>query len=478
MRRQFFAMCSLLLAFLLALSPAARAQQPAPQPGAIHLWLTTDVRSALLAPQPALHFTREASSLPAIDVNDMEQYQTMDGFGVALTGGSARLLMAMSPSDRASLLRDLFSPSGPGIHISYIRISIGSSDMNIRPYTCDDMPPGQSDPGLDHFSLAMDQQAVIPVLHQILALNPHIAILGSPWSAPAWMKTNDALKGGHLKPEDYPAYAQYFVRWIHGFAAQGITIRAITVQNEPLNPKNTPSMAMFASEEDAFIAHDLGPALAKAGIHVQIQVYDHNPDVPSYPLSILADPAASPYVAGTAFHLYGGAADTFSQVHDLYPRKGLWMTEQSVTQRPNSPVLNVDEPVQRVLIESTRNWAKNVLLWNLAANPQAGPHTSDGGCTGCFGALTLDGNTVTRNVAYYALAHFSSFVPPGSIRIGTNTLEQLDNVAFRTPDGHIVLVISNTGNFPKHFAIHYHGETAAATLPEESVGTFVWQQSS
>ena len=469
MKSRYFLLGALALS-LLSFAPAQSAG-----PMNAHLWLTTVSRSALLAPQSApVPFTQTSTTDRTISVNDMEQYQSMEGFGFAVTGGSAELLMRMSPASRAALLRETFSPTGDGIHASYIRISIGSSDMNDHPYTDDDMPAGQTDPQLEHFSLAVDRQAVIPVLKQILAINPDIKILGSPWSAPAWMKTNDNLKGGHLKTEDYPAYAEYFVKYIQAMEAEGIHLTAVTVQNEPLNPKNTPSMAMFAPEEDRFIAEDLGPAFARASIHTGIQVYDHNPDVPSYPLSILADPDANKYVEGTAFHLYGGAADTFSKVHELYPRKDLFMTEQSITQGPNSATLNIAEPVDSVLIGATRNWSRNVLLWNLAADPQAGPHTNDGGCTGCFGALTLDGDRVTRNVAWYALAHFSKFVPPGSIRIGTNDLEQLDNVAFLTPQGKIVLVVSNTGNFRFPFAISYHGRIAQTSLPPESVGTYVW----
>jgi glucosylceramidase len=465
----------LLLAGLLALPLSSVAAAQSAQPPTAHLWLTTANRSALLEPQSApIRFTATSTALRTITVNDMEQYQSMDGFGFAVTGGSAELLMRMSTSGRAALLREIFSPTGDGIHVSYIRVSIGSSDMNDRPYTYDDMRPGETDPQLRRFSVAVDRDAVIPVLKQILAINPHIKILGSPWSAPAWMKTNDNLKGGELKAEDYPVYAQYFVKYIQEMQGEGIHLAAITVQNEPLNPKNTPSMAMFASEEDRFIAGDLGPAFARAGIHTGIQVYDHNPDVPSYPLSILADPGANKYVEGTAFHLYGGSAGTFTKVHNLYPRKGLFMTEQSITEMPGSPTLDIAEAVDRVLIGSTRNWSRNVLLWNLAADAEAGPHTNNGGCTGCWGALTLDGDRVTRNLAWYALAHFSEFVPPGSIRIGTNNLEQLDNVAFLTPEGKVVLVVSNTGNFPFTFAIAYHGRTAVTSLPAESVGTYVW----
>jgi len=439
------------------------------------LWLTTADRSALFSLQPqALQFSAAASSLPSVDVNDMARFQPIDGFGVALTGGSAELLMRMDATQREALLKRLFTTEGDGIGISYLRLSIGSSDMNDHPFTYDDLPAGETDPSLAKFSLGPDATTVIPVLKEILAIDPGIKIFGSPWSAPAWMKTNDSLKGGHLKREDYGVYATYFVKYVETMKAEGITLHAVTMQNEPLNPKNTPSMVMFAPEQAAFLGKYLGPAFKKAGIDTKIWLYDHNPDVPSYPLSILADPVASQYAGGTAFHLYGGTAATFTRVHDAYPNKKLYMTEQSVTQEPGAGPLNVDEPVEDVLIGSTRNWSRNVMLWNLASDPHAGPHTNNGGCTGCYGAITLDGDHVTPNVAYYALAHFSKFVRPDSVRIASSEMEQLATVAFLTPNGKIVLVVSNTGNFPKKFDVDYHGEMFTTTLPEESVGTYVW----
>lgn len=458
----------------LALPFASCAFAGAQQLPAAQEWLSTDSRSPLFAHQaetPA--FTSPTNQLPAIQVNDMQHYQSMVGFGCALTGGSARLLMQMTPADRTALLKELFAKGGDGIHISFLRVSIGSSDMNTHAYTYDDLPAGETDPTLSHFSLAPDAHTVIPVLKEILAINPDIKILGSPWSAPAWMKTDDSLKGGHLKKADYPVYAHYFVKYIQAMQAEGIHLYAITVQNEPLNPKNTPSMVMFAPEEEAFIANDLAPAFEKADIHTRIWLYDHNPDVPSYPLSILADPAASEHVDGTAFHLYGGQVSALTKVHNEYPNKNIYMTEQSITASHDEP-LPIDEAIHHVFIGSTRNWSRLVLLWNLAADPNDGPHTNNGGCTSCQGAITLDGNHVTRNLAYYALAHFAKFVPPGSTHIGSTQHEQLFTVAFLTPKGHIVLVVSNTGNFLKSFDVKYHGQWFATSLPPQSAATYVW----
>jgi glucosylceramidase len=438
------------------------------------LWLTTPDRTAIVAPQAnSLHFSSDVGQSPLLTVDDTQHFQTMDGFGFALTGGSAQLLMRMSAPQRAVLLKELFATGGDGIGVSYLRVSIGASDMNERVFSYDDLPAGETDVEMARFTLGPDLTDVVPVLKEILAIRPGIKILGSPWSAPPWMKTNDDVKGGELKPEYYDAFAKYFVKYIEAMRERGITIDAITVENEPLNPKNTPSMVMFAPQQDTFIAKHLGPAFEKAGIRTKILLYDHNPDVPSYPLSILGDPAASKYVDGTAFHLYGGETRVLTDVHDAYPKKNLYMTEQSVGRRSQGS-LGIAEPVRSVMIGATRNWSRNVLLWNLAADPQNGPHTNNGGCTGCSGAITIDGDSATKNVAYYVMQHFSQFVLPGSVRVASSEMEQLASVAFLTPEGKVVLVVSNTGNFQKPFAVKYRGKFFQTSLPAESVGTYVW----
>jgi glucosylceramidase len=358
--------CALLFS---SLSSSAQQEREA------RMWLTTSDRTALVAPQAvALHFSPESGQLPVLTVDDTQHFQSIDGFGFALTGGSAQLLMRMGATHRSALLKELFTTGDDdGVGVSYLRVSIGSSDMNERVYSYDDLPPGETDVEMAKFNLGPDRADVIPVLKEILAIRPEIKILGSPWSAPAWMKTNNDVKGGELRPEYYGAFANYFVQYIKAMHTEGIAIDAITVENEPLNPKNTPSMVMFAKEEDTFIANDLGPAFEKAGIRTKILVYDHNPDVLSYPQSIIGDPAASKYVDGTAFHLYGGDASLLTQVHDAYPKKNLYLTEQSVTERRSEGSIGIAEPVRRVMIGAMRNWCRNVLLWNLAADPQNGP---------------------------------------------------------------------------------------------------------
>jgi len=439
------------------------------------VWLTTTDKTALFEQQKStLHFTRTAGPAPVIEVDDKQKFQSMDGFGFALTGGSAQLIVHMPPAKRTELLRQLFSTSGDGIGISYLRVSIGSSDMNERVFSYDDLPAGETDPTLAKFSLGPDHADVIPVLKEILAINPKIKILGSPWSAPAWMKTNDDVKGGELKPEYYAAYASYFVKYIEGMKAEGIPIDAITVQNEPLNPKNTPSMVMEAPEQGQFIKNDLGPAFQKAGIKTKIILYDHNCDRPDYPLSILKDPAAYKYVDGSGFHLYGGKIEALTEVHDAFPKKNLYFTEQMVVSRPGAQDFKIASPVARIVIGATRNWSRNVLLWNLAADPQYGPHTNNGGCTMCQGAITIDGDKVTRNLAYYTIAHASKSVRPGSVRIASSESDVLPNVAFKTAKGRKVLIVANTGSGSQRFSVRYHGKTFTADLSAGAVATYLW----
>jgi glucosylceramidase len=441
----------------------------------VSLWLTNPDRSALFQLQaPPIPFTTAPATTQIIDVDSNKTYQTIDGFGFALTGGSAQLIQHMDPAKRAALLQELFADNGNNIGVSYLRLSVGSSDMNDHVFSYDDLPEGQTDTSMAKFSLDPDKADVIPVLKQILAIDPKIKILASPWSAPLWMKTTGVARGGVLKPEYFSAYADYFVKYIQAMKAEGISIDTLTIQNEPLNEKNTPSMLMLETEQHDFIKNDLGPAFKKAGIKTKIVLYDHNLDHPLYPLSILRDPATAKYIDGTGFHLYGGTVDAMTEVHNAFPNKNLYFTEQSVTDHTGSDAINVSKPVARVMIGVSRNWSKNILLWNLAADPQNGPHTNDGGCSGCRGAVTIDGSKVTRLVAYYTMAHVSKFVRPGSVRIDSNSLDPLPNVAFKTPDGKEVLIVSNISDSTQKFDVRSGARVFTTSLNAGSVGTYVW----
>jgi glucosylceramidase len=279
------------------------------------------------------------------------------------------------------------------------------------------------------------------------------------------------MKGGSLEKKYYGVYAEYFVKYIQAMQREGIRIDAITVQNEPLNEGNTPSMKMLATEQLQFIKEDLGPLFRKAGIKTKIILYDHNCDEPGYPLTILKDPAAAVYVDGSGFHLYEGKIEALSQVHNEYPDKNLYFTEQMVV---DSRGFRIAAQVDRLIIGATRNWSRNVLLWNLAADKDNKPHTDNGGCSMCQGALTIEGNTVSRNLAYYVIAHASKFVPPGSVRIESTLAGHVTDVAFRTPRGKTVLIVANNSGTDRSFSVQTSGRSFSTTLDAGSVGTYVW----
>ncbi|UOE49476.1 glucosylceramidase [Mucilaginibacter sp. SMC90] len=439
------------------------------------LWLTKADRSVLFEQQKApLTFKTGEAGGTTITVDDKQHYQPIDGFGFALTGGSAMHIIRMSADSRAALLKNLFAVTGNDIGISYLRLSIGASDLNEKVFSYDDMPEGQTDPTLKHFDLGPDKTDVIPVMKQILAINPAIKILGSPWSPPAWMKTNNDTRGGRLKPDCYPVYAKYLVKYIQGMKANGINIDAITIQNEPLHPGNNPSLLMVAPDEADFIKNNLGPAFKAAGIKTKIIVYDHNADRPDYPISILNDPAARKYIDGSGFHLYGGDISALTDVHNAHPDKNIYFTEQMTVEPENQSTINIAWPVKSLIIGATRNWSRNVLEWNLAADPEYKPYTDRGGCPMCQGAVTIDKNEVKKNVAYYSVAHASKFVRPGSVRIASNSSDTLPNVAFKTPDGKKVLIVANTGDNAQDFNIKYQGKILAVKLDKGSVGTYIW----
>lgn len=438
----------------------------------IVFWLTNPDQNVFFKKQSvALNFSSSSNYNPSVVVDTTQTFQSIDGFGFALTGGSASLINQLTSTTRSDLIKELIAVDSTFIGINYLRISIGASDLDATVFSYDDVAAGQTDIGLKLFSIDPDKQNLIPVLKDIIALNPGIKILGSPWSAPAWMKTNGSPKGGSLKPEYYGEYANYFVKYIKAMEAQGIKIDAITPQNEPLNPYNNPSMSMSATEQAEFVKSYLGPAFQAAAIKTKIIAYDHNCDVASYPLTVLSDPGANKYVDGSAFHLYAGDISALSFVHSSYPEKNVYFTEQWVG-GPGNFAADLKWHVKNLIIGATRNWSRNVIEWNLASDPNYYPHTA-GGCSTCLGALTI-GTSVNRNVSYYIVAHASKFVRDGSVRIGSTNIANLPNVAFKTPAGKKVLIVLNESSTSQKFNIQFNDMIATSELPAGAVATYIW----
>jgi glucosylceramidase len=450
-----------LLAFLLAgCAQSSDGSEPNPNPNPttneVDFWLTKANGSVKLEKQTVvLGFNTNTNIYQNIDVSDSQAFQTIDGFGFTLTGGSAHAINQLTPSKKQELIQELFGATANAISINYLRISIGASDLSLA-----------------NFSLAPDAE-LIQLLKDILIINPNIKIMATPWSPPVWMKDNNNTIGGSLQPQYYGVYAQYFVKYIQKMQAEGIHIDAITPQNEPLHPGNNPSMLMTALQQAEFIKSHLGPGFQTAGITTKIVAYDHNCDQPQYPITVLSDAAANPYVDGSAFHLYAGDISALNTVHAAFPAKNLYFTEQ-YTASTGSFDGDLKWHIKNVVIGSMRNWSKTALEWNLANDASFGPHT-DGGCTTCKGAITVTGSfSFERNVGYYIIAHASKFIPVGSVRINSTQTATLSTVAFKTPSNKKVLIALNENPTPQIFNIKYNGRWVAVSLEAGSVGTFVW----
>ncbi len=448
-------------------------QHPVEPSGPIgtQVWITNPGKTALLWKTNA-ETVSDLSGLPIITVDPATRFQSVTGFGYTLTGGSAQLLYQMDPEPRRKMLEELFGTGDLSIRVSYLRISLGASDLSESVFTYNDLPSGQTDESLQQFSLSKDTLALIPLLKEIRAINPSIPIMASPWTAPVWMKSNQQSVGGYLLPQYYPVYAQYFVKYLQAMQAAGIPVQAVTPQNEPNHGGNNPSMVMTATQQADFIKNHLGPAFQAAGLPVKIVIWDHNCDQPEFPLQILADPQAKSFVEGSAFHLYAGDISALSQVHQAHPDKKVYFTEQW-TSSTGDFGQDLQWHVKNVMIGSMRNWSTVALEWNLANDPQFKPHTP-GGCSQCKGALTIQGNEVERNVSYYIIAQFSKFIPPGSTRIASNLITQLPNVAFETPEGKIVLVVLNESSKTEKFSVQLPDKTIGTALSPGSVGAFVF----
>ncbi len=413
-----------------------------------------------------------SSDNPTIVINSSQTFQEIDGFGYTLTGGSAFLLNSMDASERRQILQELFGQGDGEIGVSYLRVSIGSSDLDASTFSYNDLPLGQTDPDMSEFDLGADRDHLIPVLKEILEIYPDLKIMGSPWSPPIWMKSNNSTIGGSLLEEFYSAYATYFVRYIQDMESEGITIDAITIQNEPLNPFNNPSLDMSASQQADFIKNHMGPAFNDAGIDTKIIIYDHNPDRTDYPLQVLSDQSARQYIDGTAFHLYAGNISALSTVRNNYPDKNIYFTEQWV-QAGASFSGDLAWHTRNLIVGATRNWSRTVLEWNLASDPNQNPHT-EGGCDDCLGALTVSGNDISRNVAYYIIAHASKFVRPESVRVASSEVDGFPNVAFMNPEGKVVLIVLNDTASNEEINISVNGEEYTLSLFAGSVGTLVF----
>ena len=466
---------ALIAAGIAGLSPGAAHAASGP---AVSVWETTADQSQLLAPQAGATFNAgSGSASQTITVNPSTTYQSMTGFGASFTDSSA-WLVANSPL-RSQIMTKLFSPTN-GIGLDFLRQPIGASDFSQSLFSYDDMPSGQTDPTLAHFSIAHDNAYILPVLQQALSLNPNVTVMATPWSPPGWMKSSGSMIGGSLNSGDYQVFADYLTKFVQAYDAAGVPISLITAQNEPeYSPSNYPGSTFTAAQEASFIGNNLGPDLQKAGLSTKIIAYDHNWNDTTFPETVLGNSTAGPYVAGVAWHCYAGDPSAQTTVHNAYPNKDTYFTECSGTQSANPANTfadSLDWQTENLIIGATRNWAKTVATWNMALNPSGGPSMN---CTTCTGVVTVDNSadTATYNAEYYVLGQASKFVKPGAVRIDSNTFGSgnVEDVAFRNPDGSNALIVLNADTANAHtFNVDENGQYFTYTLPARAVATFTW----
>ncbi|WP_328719222.1 lectin [Streptomyces sp. NBC_00247] len=462
---------------------AAPAAQAAGESVSIVLTTTDDsggrhVTRGLQAQTPVSFAAGGGSAGTVVTVDENTRYQAFTGGGASFTDTAAWLMKssgALSDATRDATMKKLFSPT-EGIGLSFVRNPMGGSDLARTGYTYDDLPAGQTDPTLANFSVAHDLADVLPLTKQAKQLNPALTTMASPWTAPAWMKDSGQLNGGWLKAENYGTYADYFVKYLQAYQAQGVPVQYVTAQNEPTCCSGYPSMSWNGSGLAYFTKSELLPKLQAAGLSTKVLAHDWNWDTYDAYAAPTVDDAAvrnHPNFGGVAWHGYGGDIAKQTAVHNQYPTMDAFQTEHSggtwIADQQKEDMLNI--------IDYTRNWAKSVTKWSLAVDQNRGPH--NGGCGTCDGLITVHNGDarsgqVDYTIEYYTMGHLTKFVRPGASRIASTASSTVPNVAWRNTDGSKALIAYNGGSSAQQLTVNWGGSTFGYSLPARTSATFTW----
>jgi len=436
-------------------------------------WITAGDRRYRETPVPGWQPSSNAPGQAAdstIEVDSTKRFQTVLGFGAALTDASCYLLSRMEPSKHRQLLTEFFSSDG--LQFSVGRTCIGSSDYSCSPYTFDDS--ATPDPTLTHFNINHDRAYILPTLREAAEIRPDLFFFSTPWSPPAWMKTGNSLLGGSMRKHYFDSYANYFVKFISAYRESGVNIRAVTIQNEvDTDQDGAMPAALWGQEyEDEFIKEFLGPALSSASLDTKIWLLDHNFNLWGRAMDLLSDPDVYRFVDGVAWHAYAGQPDAMTRVHDAFPSKNAYYTEggPAIT---DPDYLNGWAKWSASFAQILRNWAQCVVAWNLVLDENGGPNI---GPFKCGGVVTLDSKTqqLTRSGQYWALAHYSKTVQRGARVISSqSSLPGIEHVAFANTDGSYVLVLTNQGS-ERDVQCRFDGKSLSTHLPADSVLTLQW----
>jgi len=437
----------------------------------VHWWVSSADMSQRLASQPVMHFAEGPSDAKTtIHVDPGRTFQSILGLGSSLEHSTCYNISRL-PRDQQEKAMESLVDAEKGIGMSLMRICIGTPDFTASPwYSYDDMPPGETDPELRHFSIDKDQAYVLPTLKLALRKNPNLVFFASVWSPPAWMKTNGKLGGGQIDSKHFPSLAQYFVRFIEAYGTAGIKIYAITPQNEPgYSPSSYPTCSWTAEQQRDFIRDYLGPAFQARAITTKIWCYDHNFNNLRFPTTILADPGASRYVDGTAFHHYEGKPSAMTELSTKFPDKHVYFTEGSV--------FGVKGAAQ--IVEFLRNGARSYNAWVTVVDHRGKPNPGPHDCSPTCVVLNSDILSLDYRFDYYMYGQFMKCIRPGAVRVQSDEPSgALANCAVRNLDGSVVLVVVNRRTQRTQFDIEWNGRHLSTEIGGSSVATYRWQGSS
>ncbi|MEY9964376.1 glucosylceramidase [Streptacidiphilus sp. MAP12-16] len=451
----------------------------------VSIWLTSTsdsggrtVTRGLQQQAPIAFSAGAGSSGQVVNVNENTRYQQFTGAGASFTDTAAWLMNssgALTSAARTTLMNNLFNPT-TGIGLDFLRNPMGASDLARYNYTYDDMAAGQTDPNLANFSISHDLADVLPLTKQAQQLNPGLKVMATPWTAPPWMKDSGAYSQGWLQSQYYSAYAQYFVKYIQAYQAQGVPIDYVSVQNEPTCCSGYPSMQWNGSGLDFFTGTNLLPAFHAAGLSTKVLALDWNPDsYASYGAPTVDDATVrnDPLFGGIAWHGYAGSVTEQTTIHNQYPTVNAFDTEHS----GGTWIANQQQEDMNNIIDYTRNWGKSVVKWSLAVDQNMGPH--NGGCGTCTGLVTVhNGDSrsgqVDYNIEYYDMGQLTKFVKPGAYRIDSTANSSVPNVAWLNPDGSKALVAYNESGSTQSLTVNWGGEHFTYSLPAQTSATFTW----
>lgn len=469
-RRTFLKLSGLGIAATAAADfPGAIAEATATPPeGEISVHVTSGALRHALG-RPLQWHTGGGAVADAISLDPSKMFQDVLGFGAAFTDASCFVFNQLSPPARAALFHDLFHPSEMGLNVC--RTCMGSSDYSTEVFSYDE---GDPDPEMKRFSLAHDQPYVLPMMREARKVNPDLFLFSSPWSPPGWMKAGGSMLGGSMRPHYYAPYAQYFLKFVQAYAAEGVPVQAVTVQNEVDTDQDgrMPACSWPQEYEMAFIKDHLGPVFQKNGISTKIWILDHNYNLWGRAVAELDDPGVRKFCNAIAFHGYVGQPEMMSKAHEAYPDAQIYWTEGGPDY--TAPDYATDwVKWSQTFTGILRNRAQSVTGWNLALDEKGRPNI---GPFSCGGLVTINSQTkeISHSGQYWGCAHFSRHIQRGARRFDSaGTVTDIDHVAFENQDGKKILVITNAGE-ARTVHLRQGDRIAEVALPPKSVSTLEW----